>query len=251
VGCFIPPPPPLISSARIDAPQSPSELLSLDWLFDISFSAPYCIPVGAPHLEWVLVNLDQERLYFIPDTLPPSLTVMLIIDGLLRWIGAPWPGFAPPSSITHTSITIITPLAHPALHIRHSSFPGGEPLFPTNSSYCLSNSILIHCELISRFQPFRYYKSSQPTFAFHFAHLADPNYSEIQHAPPGSLRHWWIVCSRIHQPQQFWRFSEWHWDYVRLLSFDHLAWLLFLVYLLSFLNHSSFSLVLLNVAMQQ
>jgi hypothetical protein len=35
-----------------------------------------------------------------------------------------------------------------------------------------------------------------------------------------------------------------------LISFDPLARLLFLVYLISFLNHSSFSLVIHNVVMQ-
>jgi len=160
-------PPPWFSSAIIGTPQSPSALLSLDWPFDISFSAPYCISVGAPPLEWALLNplldLDQEHLYFGPDSLPPSLSAILRIDGLLCWIGDPWPGFAPHNSIPHSSITIISPLAYPALHIRHSSFPVGAPLFPTYSSYCLSNSILILCELNSQFQPFRYHKSSKTT----------------------------------------------------------------------------------------
>jgi hypothetical protein len=134
-----------------------------------------------------LLDLDQERLYFIPHSFPPSLSAMLSIDGLLTWIGASWPGFAPPNFIPHSSITIITPLAHLALHIRHS-FPGGTPLFPANLSYCLSNSILILCELTSQFQPFRYHKSSRTTLELNFAHSPDPNHSEIQGAPPASLR---------------------------------------------------------------
>jgi len=131
-------PPPWFSSAIIDTPQSPSALLSLDWRFEIAFSARYCISVGAPPLEWVLLNpildLHQQRLYSIPDSLPPSLSAMLSIDGLLRWIGVPWPGFAPHNFIPHSSITIITLHAHPVLHIRLSSFPGGAPLVPANSS---------------------------------------------------------------------------------------------------------------------
>jgi len=166
VCCFIPPPP-WFSSAIIGAPQSPSAFLSLDWCFDISFSATYCISVGTPPLEWALLNplldLDHERLNFILNNLPPSLFAMLSIDGLGHWIGTPWPGFAPHNFIPHSSITIISPLAHPALHIRHSIFPGGAPLFPANSSYCLSNSILIYRELSSEFQPYRYHKSSQMT----------------------------------------------------------------------------------------
>ena len=190
----------LFSSAIIGAPQSPSALLRYHRRSSILICAPqsglalrYFIQrsilhsVGAPPPELALLDLDQERLYFIPHSFPPSLSAMLSIDGLLRWIGAHWPGFAPPNFIPHSSITIITPLAHPALHIRHS-FPGGAPLFPANSSYCLSNSILILRELTSQFQPCRYHKSSQTTLEFNFAHSPDPNHSEIQGAPPASLR---------------------------------------------------------------
>jgi len=48
-GCFIPPPPMVLlrynrrSSIPGSAPQAPSALLSLEWRFDISFSAPYCV----------------------------------------------------------------------------------------------------------------------------------------------------------------------------------------------------------------
>ena len=185
VCCFIPPSPPhWFSSAIIGAPQTPSALLSLDWRFDISFRTPYSMSVGAPPLQWALLNplldLDPECLYLSPDSLPPSLSAMLSIDGLLRWIGTPWAGFVPHNFIPYSSITIISPLAHPALHIRHSSFPGCAPLFPTNSSYCLSNSILIHHELTSQFQPFRYHKSSQTTLEFNFTHSPGLNHSEIQ-----------------------------------------------------------------------
>ena len=167
VCCIIPPPPRWFSSTIIDAPESPSALLSVDWSCDISFSAPYCISVGAPPREWALLhphlNLDQERLEVTPESLPPSLSAMLSRDWLLRLTGAPWAGFLPHNFIPHSSITIISPLAHPALHIRHSSFPGGAPLFPADWSYCLSNSVLIHCELTSQFECFRYHKSSQTT----------------------------------------------------------------------------------------
>jgi len=155
-----------------------------------------------------------------------------------------------PNFIPHSSITFISPLAHPALHIRHSSYPGGPHLFPANSSYCLSNSIMNHCELTSQFQPFRYPKPSQMILEFYFAQSPGPNCSEIQSAPGVSLRCWWIVSSCFCRPWSDGRWSGWHWDYVRLISFDCSAVILFLVYLLSFLNHSSFSLVLLNVAMQ-
>jgi len=175
---------------------------------------------------------------------------MLTIDGLLRWIGAPWLAFAPPNFILHSSITIITPIAHPALHIRHSSFPGGTPLFPVNSSYCHSITSLIHRELTSQFQLFRFHQSSQTTFEFNFSHSPGQNHSEIQGVPPACLHRWWIVCFCNCRPWWDGRFSGWCWDYVRLISFNRVAGLLILVYPLSFLNHSSFSLVILNLAMQ-
>jgi len=123
--------------------------------------------VGASPLEWVLINplldLNYKCLYFIPDSFLPPLSARLSLDWLLCWIGAPWPGLAPLNFIPRSFITIITPLPHPAPHIRHSSIAGGTPLFPPNSSYFLSNSILIHHELTSQFQSFWYDILSQTT----------------------------------------------------------------------------------------
>jgi len=164
-------------------------------------------------------------------------------------VGPPWPGFAPLHYIPCSSINISTPFAHPAHHIRHSSFAGGAPLFPPNSSYSLSNSILIQCKLPSPFQPFRYHKSSQTTLEFNFPPSPGWNYFEIQGAPPASLRRWWIVCSCVYWPWWDGRFSGWHWDYDQLISFRSLSRVIVSVDLLSFLNHLSFSFVLLNVAM--
>jgi len=104
-------------------------------------------------------------------------------------IGAHWPGFAPLNTIPSSSIIIGTPLAHPALHIRHSSFPGGAPLFPPKLSYCLSSSILIHCVLTSQLQHFRYHKSTQTTLEFNFTNLSGSNHSEILGVPSSSLLH--------------------------------------------------------------
>jgi len=143
------PPPPMVllrynrrSSIPISALQSGSALQYCIQHSILHFSQYTSSGMGTPHL-------DQECLYFIPVSLPVSLSAMLSLDGLLRWIGVPWPEFAPPNFIPHFSITIITPLTHPALHIRHSSFSDGAPLFSANSSYCLSNSILIHHKLSS------------------------------------------------------------------------------------------------------
>jgi len=151
-------------------------------------------------LRWellnLLVNLDYVRLHFIPDSLhPPSFCTAqhgwaALLDRCSSIpVGAPWPGFAPLNFVLRSSITISTPLAHPALHIRHSSFPGGTPLFPPNSSYCLSNSILIHCELNSQFQSFSYHTWSQMTLKFSFTHSPGSDHLEIQGVPPASLHH--------------------------------------------------------------
>ena len=130
-------------------------------------------------------SIRSTCISFQTRNLPP-LPAMLSMDGLLRWIGAPRPGFVPFNFVLHSSITIITPLAHPALPIRHSSFPGGASLFSTNSSYCLTNSILNHHELTSQYQLFRYHKSSQTTLEFNVTHSPGLNHSEIQGAPPAS-----------------------------------------------------------------
>jgi len=157
-GCF---------SGIIGTPPSPLALLRLNWHSSvwigasIFHSALYtAFSVRGNPLEWVLLNhlldLDQERHYFIPDSLPPSP----FSAAQHRWaapldmrssipVGTPWPGFATLNFILHSSITISTPIAHLVHHIRHSSFPCGAHLFPPNSSYCLSNSILIHRDLIS------------------------------------------------------------------------------------------------------
>jgi len=174
---------------------------------------------------------------------------MLGMDGLLHWISASLPGFVPPNFISHSSITIITPPTHSALHIRDSCYPGGTPLFPANTSCCHSNSILIHRKLTSQFESFRYHKSNPTTLEFIFGYSPGSNVSEIQGVPPASLRNWWIVCFCIRRLWCEGRLNGWHWDYVRLLRFDCLAGLLFLVYLLSFLNQKSFSFVLFNIAM--
>jgi len=149
-----------------------------------------------------------------------------------------------------TSITISAPLIHAALHIRPSSLPGGAILFPSNSSYCLSHSILIHRELTSQFQPFRYYKLSQTTVEINFTHSPGLNHSEIHGAPPSSFGHWWIMCSWVCQPWWDGRLSGWHWDYGGLISCDRLVRLLFRFHLVSLLNYLAFAFIHLNVAMQ-
>jgi len=158
------------------------------------------IPIGAPQSELALQYFIQRSLRHFcqrtsrmdaprPQSGAPQFHSRLFAslpfrDAQHRW-AAPleWPFLAwicALNFIPHSSITIITPFAHPALHIRHSSFPGGASCFPPNSSYCIPNSILIDRERTSQFQPFRYHKSSQTTLEFNFAHSPGPNHSVIQ-----------------------------------------------------------------------
>ena len=148
-------------------PPPPMVLLRYNWRSSIPNTTPQCrlalrYFIQLSILPCQLVLLLQNGCSSIPSltsirstsisfqTLSlPLLLATLSMDSLLNWIGAPWPGFLPLNFILHSSITIITPLAHPALLIRHSSFPDGEPLFPAYSSYCHSISITIQCELIS------------------------------------------------------------------------------------------------------
>jgi hypothetical protein len=148
------------------APTRESALLNLDGRFNISFCAlqstlrPRC---GVP--------LFHSRLRTSLPIRRCSAWMAAPLDGCSSTpVTPPWPGFGPLNSIPPCSINFSTPLAHRALHIRHSSFAGGAPLFPPNSSYYVSNSILIHCELTSHFQLFRYHKLSQMTLEFNFTH---------------------------------------------------------------------------------
>jgi len=236
LGGFIPPPPPppivLLSynkhsSIPISDPQS-----RLAFRYFIQRSIP-------PFLSALLflnghcsipssTSIRSTSISFQTHHRPP-LSVMDYMDVLPHWIGTPSHGYAPLNLIPPSLITIITPLAHSTLHIRHTSFPGGTPLFPANSSYCLSNPNLILHELTSPFEPFRYHKSSQTTLESNLAHLPRPNCSKIQGAPPVSLRHCRIMCSCICWPWWDGRFSGWHCDYVWLISFNYLVGLLFLV----------------------
>jgi len=170
------------------------------------------------------VPLSHSRLWTSLPVRWCSTCMAAPLDGCSSTpVSPPWPGFAPLNYIPRSSINISTPLAHPALHIRHSSFAGGAPLFPPNSSSCVSNSILILCDLASQFQPFKYHKWSQMTLECNFTHSPGWNYSEMQGAPSASLRCWWIVCFCVFWLRWDWRFSRWHWDYVGLISFRSLS----------------------------
>jgi hypothetical protein len=64
-------------------------------------------------------------------------------------VSTPWPDVVPLNFVLHSSITINSHLAHLAHHIGHASPPGGALLFPPNSSYWRSNSILLHRKVTS------------------------------------------------------------------------------------------------------
>jgi len=70
------------------------------------------------------------------------------------------------------------------------------------------------------FKLFKYYKSSQWSLGKNFNESPGPNDAEIQVASAASFRNWWIVYSSICQAWWNRRFGEWHWNYVRWISFQ-------------------------------
>jgi len=96
---------------------------------------------------------------------------------------------------------IFAPQFHSALlhHHQHSPCPprtphqalllsGGAPRFPPNSSYLPFKPHYDSPLANLNSNPFRYHKSSQMTLEFNFTHSPGRNHSEIQGAPPASLR---------------------------------------------------------------
>jgi len=168
------------------------------------------------------------------------------MNRLLRCIGAPQspsallgPDLRPSISFC---ITISTPLdrltRHQALLLSwwRTSFPTEFIILPFKLHFDSPQANL-------NSNPLRYHKSSKTTLEFNFTHSPGANHSEIQGVPPASLRHVWIVCSSVCWPWWDGRFVGWHWEYIRLRYYsDRLVGLLFWFYLLSFLNHSPFSL---------
>jgi len=161
-----PPPPQWYSSAMTVIPQSWSALLSLDWRFDISFSAPYClvcwlIPsrMGAPQSPprpWIGAPLWRCRHctshpfgrgsaymgcfsgYGLHNPHRRSLASIFthqFHSALLNPRRSSLASIFAPQNYSALLLTISTPLAHIELHIRHSSLPGGATCFPQNSSY--------------------------------------------------------------------------------------------------------------------
>jgi hypothetical protein len=104
------PPPQWCSLARIDAPQSPSALLSLDWRFELSLSAPQ----------------SPLRPRFRAPAFHSRLITSLFFRRCSAWmaapldrcsstpVSAPWPGFAP-------SITFRAPPSTSALPLHSTS----------------------------------------------------------------------------------------------------------------------------------
>ena len=141
--CFIPPPPPMVllrynrrSTIPIGAPECGFALRYFIQCSILPLLLAFLLLTGHSSIPSSTsirsVSISFQTLYLLPLYLPP-LSAMFSMDGMLRRICSPWPGFMPLKFIPHSSITIITPFAHPALYIRHSSCSGGAPLFPVNS----------------------------------------------------------------------------------------------------------------------
>ena len=165
----------------------PSALLSLDWCYDISFSAPYCLfcphsssRMGAPQTPSqprLGAPLFCSRLF---TSLP--LSALLSMDGLLCCIGAPQSpsailGLDLPPSISFC-ITISTPLDHLTRHQAlllswwRTSFSPEFIILPFNLHFDSPQANL-------NSNPFGYHKLSQTTLEFNFTHSPDLNHSEI------------------------------------------------------------------------
>jgi len=255
------PPPQWCSSAIIGAPHPPSALLSVEWRIDISFRASYCLfsrrsssRMGAaqspPQPSRIEAPLFHSRLvtslrFQRCSALMGCSAEYALLNPRRRslaWIFAPQFHLA---LLHHHQHSPCWPQSrHQALLHSwwHTSFSPEFVIFAFQTPFWFTSCW-------PQFQSFRYHKSSQTTLEFNFTHSPGRNHLEIQEAPPASLRHWWILYSCVCRPWWDGRFSGWDWDYVRLHS-HRLIGLMFRFYLHSFLNHSSFSLVLLNVAMQ-
>jgi len=153
-GCFIPPPPPWCSSAIFGAPQSSLALLSFEWLFNISFSAPSCLFSRRSSIPSLTSNRSTS-ISFQTCYLSP-LSVLLSMDGLLHWICPPQSPSAHLGLDFHPSISFCAPPSPSALPLPTSNSTSGTPpflvvhlIFPRIRHICLSNPILIHCSLTS------------------------------------------------------------------------------------------------------
>jgi len=159
----------------------------------------------------------------------PPLLALLSMDGLLCWICALLSPLAFFGEDLHPSISFCTPRSPSALplHTSHTTSVT-PPVLEAHPFHPWSHHVAFQTPFwftasYPQFQHFRYHKSSQMTLEFNFAHSPSPNHSEIQGASPASLRRWWIVCSCISRSWWDGRFSGWHWDYVRWISFRSLS----------------------------
>jgi len=147
-------PPPWCSSAIIGAPQSSSTLLSFEWRFNISFSAPYCLFYRRSSIPSLTSNrsasISFQSRYLFP------LSALLSMDGLPRWI---CPAQSPSALLSHDfrpSISFCAPPSPSALTLPTSNSTSGtlpflvvHLVFPRIRHICLSNPISIHCSLTS------------------------------------------------------------------------------------------------------
>jgi len=228
----------------------PLALLSLDWCFNISFSAPYYLfcpcsssRMGAPQSPpqpWLGAPLFHSR-HFTSHPVR-HCSAWMACSAALALLNPHWHSLA---CICAPQFHSASPSALPltASHdIRYSSFPGGAPLFPPNSSYCLSNSILMHHKLTSiptlldiTNQAKQHWNSISPTLQARIIQ----KYKE-------RLQLLWAIdelcIPAFVSPDEMGDLVD---DIETMFDWYHsncLVGLLFPFYLLSFLNHSPFSL---------
>ena len=164
------------------------------------------------------------------------LSALLSMDGLLRWICAPQSPSALVGLDLRPSISFCTLPSPSALPLPTSHTTSGTPLFlgahlfPPRIHHSDFQSPFWFTRIWHQFESYRYHKSSQMTLEFNFAHSPGRNHLEIQWVSPASLCHWWIMCSCVCRSWWDGRFSGWHWDYVQLISFRSLSWVIVSVF---------------------
>jgi len=180
----------------------------------------------------------------------PHLSTLLTLDWLLYYIGAPQSPLALLGLDLHPSISFCTPLLPSPLPLPTSHTTSGAPpflvallFFPSNSSYCLSISIVIHCnstsipnllDITNRAK--RHWNSISPTCQAGIIR----KYKERLQLLCAVIE---LCVSAFVGPVEM---GDWVDDIESMFYWyhsDRLVGLLFRFYLLSFLNYMQFSLI--------
>jgi len=105
---------------------------------------------------------------------------VMVDTTLLHWcitisISTSGTPFIPLHFIPYSSFIFSTSIFHLMLYIWHSPFPGGTSHILWNLLYCLSNSRLIHSQIMSYYTMVKSHKASQMIFDFNITHWLDTN----------------------------------------------------------------------------